>query len=419
MKQSIFHDAAMMAREVKDARENLGRHAETARRMVKRYHGPAWDGHDGRRMGAPENHAFEWSSYMLPATSFRAPRARVRTARPGSQREVAEAMRFGLNRWSCEGDFREVLQTVVLDAFFFVGALVITREDSPSSEPTHPELAKVKTPKFPRASHIPFHRIFWDQGPEHLRNVRFIGHDFCRSREEILAEAEDPESGWDRQALEELDTRKPGEDLEGGASDRLVQSQQELLDLCEVWVPRAKISDYQTKRKWKDDPGHHGVILTLSSKQAEGGANASKWLREPRPYYGHPNGPYVLFGCYRVPGFSIPLAPLVAHEPFVFDLNEHSQGMGASAAGYKRLGIVDGSDRRLLRKLQNAPHDFLVGHDGFDKDKFASLEIGGITEQMLGYYQVARDRLDRVSGMSDAARGNVEGRGTATEVAVA
>jgi hypothetical protein len=47
------------------------------------------------------------------------------------------------------------------------------------------------------------------------------------------------------------------------------------------------------------------------------------------------------------------------------------------------------------------------------------MEIGGITPQQVQYSAMAQDRLDRVSGIHDAMRGNITGQPTATEVSVA
>jgi hypothetical protein len=93
--------------------------------------------------------------------------------------------------------------------------------------------------------------------------------------------------------------------------------------------------------------------------------------------------------------------------------------MRSSAAAYKRLIMVDSRNHKLAQDIKDRPHDYVVISESLDKDRVMNLEIGGITTQQVNYSQLAQDRLDRVSGIHDAMRGNISGAATATEVAVA
>jgi hypothetical protein len=126
-----------------------------------------------------------------------------------------------------------------------------------------------------------------------------------------------------------------------------------------------------------------------------------------------------VFGVYTVPDDPYPLSPLVAIQSQIDDLNMHLSSVRMSAAAYKRLVLVDSRNHKLAQDIKDKPHDFIVLSESLDKDKVINLEIGGITQQQVQYSAMAQDRLDRVSGIHDAMRGNISGDATATEVAVA
>jgi hypothetical protein len=120
-----------------------------------------------------------------------------------------------------------------------------------------------------------------------------------------------------------------------------------------------------------------------------------------------------------VPDQVYPLAPLQASAGQANELNVHSRALSASAASYKRLVFVDAANPKLIATLASRPHDFVIPVKGFNKDEVQVVEIGGFTPQQLQAVMVMRDRLDRVSGLSEAKRGNVSGSATATAEAIA
>jgi hypothetical protein len=126
-----------------------------------------------------------------------------------------------------------------------------------------------------------------------------------------------------------------------------------------------------------------------------------------------------MFGAYYVPDGPFPLSPIMATTGQVNELNDHVRSASASAARYKRLVLVDSKNKKLVQDVKSQPHDFVVPVEGLDKDAVVQLELGGITNQQVSYIQMARERLDRNSGIHDAMRGNVTGNATATEVSIA
>jgi hypothetical protein len=101
------------------------------------------------------------------------------------------------------------------------------------------------------------------------------------------------------------------------------------------------------------------------------------------------------------------------------DVNQHLRSMKYSASAYKRLIAVDSRNPKLAQDIRDRDDLYVVLSDGIDASQVVPIEIGGITPQMVQYAGMAQDRLDRVSGINDAMRGNIAGQATATEVTVA
>jgi BarA-like signal transduction histidine kinase len=169
------------------------------------------------------------------------------------------------------------------------------------------------------------------------------------------------------------------------------------------------------------ESGFHGTIYTITVGQTGGESDPDKvgYIREPRPYYGPKTGPYTFFGTYYVPDSAYPLSPIMASLGQADELNAHVRSAARSAAQYKRLILVDSKSKKLMQDVKSQPDNFVVPVEGLDRDRVIPIELGGITNQQVNYIQMARERLDRNSGIHDVMRGNISGTATATEVATA
>ena len=114
-----------------------------------------------------------------------------------------------------------------------------------------------------------------------------------------------------------------------------------------------------------------------------------------------------------------PMSPLVAVSHQAQDVNNHARASKNSADNYKKLILVDNAmDRDLADKVKNTPDSFVVPIAGMDRNSISEVEIGGVTRTQVDYLAIARERLERNSGMSEAQYGATSGA-TATEVSVA
>jgi hypothetical protein len=254
-----------------------------------------------------------------------------------------------------------------------------------------------------------------DPAATNIEDARFMGHCYAIDKNDLIARAEEDKS-YDLDAILSIPS---GTDLDEVRDDngRDIEDRKELA-VYEVWVPEADQSLAEEIDELLGPGMVNGTIYTF----VKGRSKASKYdgyIRRPIPYFGPRQGPYTVFGVYTVPDDPYPLSPLMAIQSQVEDLNAHLVSVRSSAAAYKRLVMVDARNSKLAQDLKDRPHDYIVLSESLDKDKVVNLEVGGITQQQVQYSQMAQDRLDRVSGIHDAMRGNIQGSATATEVAVA
>ena len=399
--------------EIESAERLRDAHIASMGDQVGKYHGPYYQERNLQEHYAAENHYYEYISLVVPRLVFDNPRVRVTTRRPGTQDVVAKAIRHGLNRWIRDTKFRKILTELATDMLFSYGVGLITEEENKGLRPKK-DVIDEATPMWPTCTRIPQERFIIDPVATSWEDARFMGHKWIRDKEDLIQQAKDnPDEGWDLEAVKGLSTTTDAGHLGRKKNDDTPDREEVVC--YEIWIP-----EIDTKDSLGGSAGFHGSIYTLAVI-SEGSNDEKKaaFIREPRPYYGPRWGPYVMFGVYGVPSSIYPLSPLIAIEGQIEELNRHAESASRSAEQYKRLIFVDDTDPKFVQRVKDGTHHFVIPVNGLEKQRVVQAEIGGMTPAQLQYLQVARDRLDRNSGISDAQRGNIEGRGTATEVTVA
>ena len=396
--------------EIKAAERLREKHTSSMAAQLENYTGPYYKEDSGSGGFSAENHYYEFISLVVPRLVFDNPRVRVETRRPGTQTVVAQAMKHGLNRWVRDVSLSSLLTDAATDMCFNFGVTLITEQENKGLRPSA-DAQMPSTPMWPVATRIPQHRFFIDPAAETMIDARFVGHKWVRDKEDLLKLArEDKDAGWDADSIENMTVTSDEREL--GRSEKDLPDREEVV-CYEVWVPEHELDDSMGEKQ-----GFHGTIFTLAVAVDDEDEKAA-FIRAPRPYYGPRWGPYTMFGIYKVPNAIYPLAPLVAIEGQIEELNRHAESAAESADAYKKLILVDNTDPKFVQRIKDAKDNYVIPVSGLEKSRVVQAEIGGMTQQQLSYLQVARDRLDRNSGITDAQRGNVEGRGTATEVTVA
>lgn len=400
-----------LRREVENAERFRDAHISSLRTMVERYHGPDYrDDRADPSTDDPENFGHEYISLVLPRIIHDTPKFRVRLADPMLDLALGRRMQLAVNRWSRITKLRRTLERIATDMLLTYGVALTVSEPRPEARQIDG-----KTVYLPRVYRISPDRFFMDPAATHVEDARFMGHCYAIDKDDLLAKAEiDPT--WDADAIMQIPANSDLADVRDEYG-RDIEDRREMA-VYEVWVPEIDDALAETVDRMFGQNMVNGTIYTF----VKGRSKDSKWdgyIRRPIPFFGPRNGPYTVFGVYTVPDDPYPLSPLVAIQSQVSDLNAHLSSVRSSAAAYKRLIMVDSRNHKLAQDIKDRPHDYIVLSESLDKDKVLNLEVGGITQQQVQYSQIAQDRLDRVSGIHDAMRGNISGTATATEVAVA
>lgn len=411
---------------IEEAQRETRSKMKSAQRMIEQYHGPFWTESGEPGAYAPENAYFEYLTAMVPRVVSHNPRVRVRSRRGGPQQDVALAMHHGLNRLVKDQKLSKVLRDLCVDMLFGWGVALVKEDQREglkigNAHPIHPA-----TPTWPVCERLDPGRHFMDPDAEDVGSCRYQGHEWFMDKDDLINHAkENPDEGWDMDAIEALAVQTPREAYETGDArkqgvPRLATRKQ--IQAFDVWFPEIELEDSPGAEE-----GFHGTVFTIACSSTGGsealvGAdgelftpeNKEGFLREPRPFFGPRTGPYTVFGCYKVPSSPYPLSPLVATEGQIKDLNKQVSAADASMERHKRLiGVPDAS---TATKVKSQMHDWVISvpFEG-EKPLAAEFEIGGHTDRQLETIAMKKERLDRVLGMDDAMRGNVVGGATASE----
>lgn len=375
--------------------------------LVGKYVGPFYErsSDNSSEHYDPENHAYEMVRFYMPQLAWSNPRVRVKSRLYGADR-AALKIQHVVNQWVQDHYYGEFLLGPVADSLFGYGVTLTERVESDWLE-----LGEGKPAMTVKKSRISPRRYFSDPLVVDRDEERFRGHFWVMDKDAAIEMAEEgQDEGWDPEIVRNLVT--------GVDTDRLHRPKQwrdrvdrEEIVFCDIW-------DREDQRGKKED-GYNGSLVTLAVGQGDGGESYAEFPRETQAAFCPPWGPYTLYDIYPVPDRTGRLAPLVATTAQVRDWNRHARGVSDSAARYKRLILVDSENPDLVEQVRDEQHDEVIPVAGLEKDSVIGQEVGGISEQNLVYLQVAKERVERVSGMSEAQRGQVQGQATATEAAIA
>lgn len=406
-------DLHSMMREVEAAEDFRDQHLSEWRRLIERFHGPAYRAIDTHE-DDPENFVHEYVALLLPRIVHDSPKIRVKSARPVSQSMTAGLLQVGVNRWCKMTKVRNTLERIATDMLLAYGVGLVVNEPRKG----YREIDGAE-PFLPRLYRISPDRFFIDPAATNVEDTRYMGHCWVIDRDDLLAQAEQ-EDGWDTEVINRVaDNSGIDEVREGYSGKREIPDRKEMV-VYEVFVPEVRDEDIEEIDGALGAQVFSGTIYTMIKGQsADGKKSDAGFARKPRPYYGPRTGPYTVFGVYTVPDDPYPLSPIMALVPQMDDVNHHLRSMRYSASAYKRIIAVDSRNAKLAQDIRDKDDLYVVLADGIDPTQIVPMEIGGITPQQVQYSAMAQDRLDRVSGIHDAMRGNITGQPTATEVSVA
>lgn len=388
--------------------------------LLKKYPGAWWDGPPGAsQQFDPENAGFEYLSYAMSQLVWANPRWRVTTRRPRAQQMVAEAMDFGMNRWTVDTDFKTVLEDLAVD-YTFSWAVAHT---SPQPRPEHYEAEDPML--WPQVSRL----SPWDFGFDHRsktwRQARMLWHRYKLDREDLLRRAKvdrkrplDKREGWDYAAIDGLSYSRGaswdstsrtwfGKGVHDEGPDR------HEIELLEVFLPTTKLPGTPGP-----EDGFNGTLLTLGV--TPNGSDAVH-LKPPRPFFGPRWGPYTVFGSYIVPDCPFPLSLLMASAGHIEQSSRLAMAVDNQVASYKRLMLIAAGQPQIAQTIKDGKNDAVYSLPSVARlDEFVkSYEVGGTVPGNVAAEQRSINKRNRIMGMDEVQRGNVTGEGTATEVQLA
>lgn len=328
----------------------------------------------------PENHHYSFVANMLPDLAENDPEVKVSSSRVVGHRMVSAAMQDGEQSWIGDADYLETLETIKIDYLTGRGILLHNLQ-----EETRFNRGIVR----PRATRVSPRQFFVDALATSYGEAEFMGHWYFADLDDLMA---DP--NITPEARERLAASNDGQALDTQAF--LKPSGSEL--------GRKRVKLYSV---WIRSTGKIRVLVNYA---------ATFEVYPELDFYGPPNGPYQVFDSYILPDEVWPLAPMIAVDPQVVDLNVHARAMGRSAARRKSVGIVEASNPDLADVLVKSSDGDIVVANGITGG-YVQAEVGGVTAEQVHVVEYLRERLDRISGLTATAQGVVGKAKFATEVA--
>ena len=378
--------------------------------LVRRSYGRFY--RSDRPPGSPmtENHGYEFQSVMLPTIVYDNPRCKIKVAKAdtadmngeGTLGQMAKGLELFLNRWSEDSNVAQPLNDMAVDFMYCHMVALVTIGNQPGYQgvemtPQQPYIIRIAPQHFildPTA-------MTWN--PMQSNGPRYMGHMWIADQEDLV---DDP--NYNSTAIKKLSVDTDVEIYYEERKHLSVPLRNEIV-AWDIWVPEMN--------ELSDEPGYNGTIYTVAvSNTPDGTSKKAYMIREPRPAYAPPWGPYVMHGAMKVMNSPYPLSPLVAIAEQWEELNAHTTAAAENAASFKKFAYGEKANAVDVETIKHVRNGEVVLLD--DTDKIGQMEIGGTSEAEYRFVEFSRERLNRASGLSDAYRGQTSGV-TATEASIA
>ena len=330
----------------------------------------------------------------------------VRSLGGMTAKDFAKALQLACNRWSSDNMISGPLTDMAVDFFFNWGVGMVTITDQPGYSGVE------MSPQMPYLVRLPQRHYVFDAASKSHQTTdangpRFKGHLWRADKEDLL---DDPD--FDRDAVEAMMVDSDRDKYYFEKDKSVSFSERNEVFAWDVWLPEAQIDGYSRR------DGYCGSWRTLAVASGKDGTNKkAREIREPRPAYVPEWGPYVMFGYHKVVDDPFPLSIIVATAEQTDALNAHTNAASEDAKSYKKVVAGQSENATDANRLRKAANGDVILVDSVDTLK--QIEMGGITDQQMKHINIERDRLERLSGMSAASRGNPKGEISATAEAIA
>lgn len=361
------------------------------------------------------NNAQRWRAVVLPKILVRAENVRVRTRRPGAQRMRAIALQGALHRWAVETDVMSLQEELGHQFSVRWAACKVLKEPAPGQwqyeDPTW----------WPQATPLSLRMFGWDHHATRRQGCQFFWDLIVRDKEDFLQEArEHPERGWDEEVIEGM---TPTDEVEQARGDDSYRRRRPMVGYYSIWCPSLEFNDKgeigKRGKKYTPERFSNGGTLTIPVGGSRQPSDA--WLRPPRPFIGPRTGPYVFAGDQIVLDHVAPLGPIPAGEVQSNNINSIARAICDASAQRKVVGVIGYDVGELQEVLVGGQHLGIYKAPGVQDlaKNFAQVPLGGADATQFAAYNLFMQQYQEAVGLQDAAIGNVQGVGTATEVVTA
>lgn len=336
-----------------------------------------------------QGHEAGYTFNSVPNLVYNNPKVDIKGLLPVLDEAPGKAVESGLNQWIPAVAFNECLIECAYWLQFTFAVTITSLDVVPGYDDREEPL-----PLWPQVSVLNPMRFFQD--PQGGRNGwKYRGNIWVADLDDLLSQTwPDGTPMFDPAALNEqgIEVGLEQAGVNKDAADKLP-------------VPRRRIVGYDIFVR------ETGMIYTIGY----GMGGSARYLREPRPYGGHRNGPYTVYGLYIVPDQVYPLPPLAVTAAKVREINAHKGQMSDDAAAAKNLILYDKSKPENGTKIARSNNNSVIGIDGLAGGFVKEAKIGGVNPANADYVERLTFELNEISGMTDQRRGNVT-HATATEV---
>lgn len=388
----------MIQEDLKLRDQVIGPSREIVQAYEGRYHR---EGH-GPNEPMPENDLFEWDRQMKPTIIMDNPGCEAELLVSGLPDMLPMAMEAGIDVCIRESNFAKVASQVYDDAKFTYGVFGLQFEPTPGHDGMMASDERI-LPHRPIARRIAPERWFCDSHIDTYDQSRRSGHMWMRDKDDLM---EDPR--FNREVLAQITSETGAEKYKKGDKGYQHSMIGQIIGF-ECYFPEIRTSD---------DPRARGSIYTLAVGQMDNNDKTeAQWIRDPRPWLGPAFGPYILVGFYFVPNCPYPISPFAAMFEQVKATAAHEASAARSAANAKRFIGVDPqyeSEAETIESVQDGQVAIIKGlKDGAVKQ----MDVGGVTPERDAYIARLEVKRQRMMGLSDNSRGQIDPEATATSVA--
>lgn len=395
MALDLTHDGLSheLKRSVEETRRYIG---ERHREYIRRFVGPAW------KSGSPGtvdlyNHAYALISIYLPLLASGNPRVKNKTMQVGQAAAFAKALELSQNRNFELTDIKRTIEQLATD-WFFRYCVAVTTPNPVAGQREHED------PLYrPTTKRLSLEDYTWDHISRQDAECRFKGHRIRRDKDSLLREAEEhPERRWSVDAI----LAQPEDDPEDPKRQEIEWSPRRgEIDFWEFWVPE-HVLDKAYDQEGNEfqpttDAGFNGTVFTVTE-------NGGQFIREPRPFFGPPQGAYTVSSYLYVPDQVVGLSPILGT---AVQEEQYQKVLAANAAAIQafKVGIAVSSQagsamREKMAQFMDLGVFTLDGVEELDK-LMKEITLGGLTQQHLVHEEVQRTALEKASGITEAKQG--------------